>query len=190
MQPWKKKKSLMRAPKITAVFEPMEREVLGDLTATVSEAIIERAQSAPKDELAEMLDMPTGHTEAPEDPSLARLFPELQRPGDGLGNRLGVDQRREVHEARALLEAAGELGRHMQGEPGLARASRAEQGHQAGAGHALLELGGLALTADDAMDRHGQPAEPGRQRRPGVPGDRRRDLGEGQRPVRRVHPAR
>ena len=44
----------MRAPKITAVFEPMEREVLGDLTATVSEAIIERAQSAPKDELAEM----------------------------------------------------------------------------------------------------------------------------------------
>ena len=82
MQPWKKKKSLMRAPKITAVFEPMEREVLGDLTATVSEAIIERAQSAPKDELAEMLDMPTGHTEAPEDPSLARLFPDFEMPGD------------------------------------------------------------------------------------------------------------
>ena len=82
MQPWKKKKSLMRAPKITAVFEPMEREVLGDLTATVSEAIIGRAQSAPKDELAEMLDMPTGHTEAPDDPSLARLFPDFQKPGD------------------------------------------------------------------------------------------------------------
>ncbi|MCT1428807.1 MULTISPECIES: DUF2017 domain-containing protein [Corynebacterium] len=82
MQPWKKKKSLMRGPKITAVFEPMEREVLGDLTATVSEAIIGRAQSAPKDELAEMLDMPTGHTEAPEDPSLARLFPDFEMPGD------------------------------------------------------------------------------------------------------------
>ena len=40
MQPWKKKKSLMRGPKITAVFEPMEREVIGDLTATVSEALI------------------------------------------------------------------------------------------------------------------------------------------------------
>ena len=77
MQPWRKKKGLMRStPKYTTVFGPMEREVIGDLTATVSEALIARAQSAPKDELAEMLDMPTGHTEAPEDPSLARLFPD------------------------------------------------------------------------------------------------------------------
>lgn len=82
MQPWKKKKSLMRGSKFTAVFEPMEREVIGNLTATVSEAIIGRAQSAPKDELAEMLDMPVGHTEAPEDASLARLFPDFQKPGD------------------------------------------------------------------------------------------------------------
>ncbi|MFS0503355.1 DUF2017 domain-containing protein [Corynebacterium striatum] len=82
MQAWKKKKSLMRAAKFTTVLEPMEREVLGDLTATVSEAIIARAQSAPKDELAQMLDMPTGHTEAPEDPSLARLFPDFEKPGD------------------------------------------------------------------------------------------------------------
>ena len=82
MQAWKKKKSFMRGAKYTAVFEPMEREVLGDLTATVSEAIIARAQSAPKDERADMLDMPTGHTEAPEDPSLARLFPDFKKPGD------------------------------------------------------------------------------------------------------------
>ena len=82
MQAWKKKKSLMRAAKFTTVLEPMEREVLGDLTATVSEAIIARAQSAPKDELAQMLDMPTGHTEDPEDPSLARLFPDFEKPGD------------------------------------------------------------------------------------------------------------
>lgn len=82
MQAWKKKKSFMRGAKYTAVFEPMEREVIGDLTATVSEAIIARAQSAPKDELADMVDMPTGHTEAPEDPSLARLFPDFQKPGD------------------------------------------------------------------------------------------------------------
>ena len=82
MQAWKKKKSFMRGAKYTTVFEPMEREVLGDLTATVSEAIIARAQSAPKDELADMLDMPTGHTEAPEDPSLARLFPDFKKAGD------------------------------------------------------------------------------------------------------------
>lgn len=82
MQPWKKKKPLMRQAKFTTVFDPMEREVLGNLTSTVSEAIIQRAQSAPKDELAEMMDMPSGHTEAPEDPSLARLFPDFQRPED------------------------------------------------------------------------------------------------------------
>ena len=82
MQPWKKKKPLRRQAKFTTVFDPMEREVLGNLTSTVSEAIIQRAQSAPKDELAEMMDMPSGHTEAPEDPSLARLFPDFQRPED------------------------------------------------------------------------------------------------------------
>ena len=82
MQPWKKKKPLMRQPKFQTVFDPMEREVLGNLTSTVAEAIIQRAQSAPKDELAEMTDMPSGHTEAPEDPSLKRLFPDFQRPED------------------------------------------------------------------------------------------------------------
>ena len=60
----------------------MEREVIGDLTATVSEALIQRAQSAPKDELAAMMDMPSGHSEAPEDPSLARLLPDFEREGD------------------------------------------------------------------------------------------------------------
>lgn len=82
MQAWKKKKQLMRGVKYTTVLEPMEREVLGDLTATVAEAIISRAQSAPKDEMAEMMGMASGHTEAPEDPSLARLFPDFIKAGD------------------------------------------------------------------------------------------------------------
>ena len=83
MQPWRKKKGLMRStPKYTTVFDPMEREVIGDLTATVSEALIARAQSAPKDEFAEMLGVATGHTEAPEDPRLARLLPNFERDGD------------------------------------------------------------------------------------------------------------
>ena len=82
MQPWKKKKSLMRPARYVTRFEPIEREVIGDLTATVSEAIIRRAQSAPKDELAEMMGMQSGHKDAPTDPSLARLFPDFQKPGD------------------------------------------------------------------------------------------------------------
>ena len=83
MQAWSKKKGLMRStPKFTTVFDPMEREVIGDLTATVSEALIARAQSAPKDEFAEMMGVSTGHTEAPEDPKLARLLPDFEREGD------------------------------------------------------------------------------------------------------------
>lgn len=82
MQPWRRKKGLMRAPRFFTVFDPMEREVIGDLTAAVSEALIQRAQSAPKDELAEMMDMPSGHTDAPTDPSLARLLPDFERAGD------------------------------------------------------------------------------------------------------------
>lgn len=82
MQPWRKKKALLRGAKFQTVLEPMEREVLGNLTSTVSEAIIQRAQSAPKDELAEMMDMPTGHKEAPQDPSLARLFPDFFAAGE------------------------------------------------------------------------------------------------------------
>ena len=82
MQEWKKKKSLMRPVRFHAVLDPMEREVLGNLTSTVAEAIIQRAQSAPKDELAEMMDMPSGHKDAPEDPSLARLFPDFMADGD------------------------------------------------------------------------------------------------------------
>lgn len=82
MQAWKKKKSLMRPARYVTRFEPIEREVIGDLTATVSEAIIKHAQSAPKDDLAEMMGIASGHKEAPEDPSLARLFPDFEKEGD------------------------------------------------------------------------------------------------------------
>lgn len=82
MQAWKKKKGLMRAAKFSCVLEPMEREVLGDLSATVSEALIQRAQSAPKDDLAELTGIPSGHKDTPQDPSLARLLPDFEREGD------------------------------------------------------------------------------------------------------------
>lgn len=82
MQAWKRKKGLMRAPKFTTVLEPMEREVLGNLTATVSEAIIKRAQSVPEDPLAEMTGIASGHKDAPKDPALARLLPDFEREGD------------------------------------------------------------------------------------------------------------
>lgn len=82
MEAWRRKKGLMRGLKYTAKFDPMEREVLGDLTAAVSEALISRAQSAPKDELAQMMDLPSGHKDAPKDPAMARLLPDFEREGD------------------------------------------------------------------------------------------------------------
>lgn len=83
MQPWRRKKGIMRSnAKFSTRFDPLEREVIGDLTATVSEALIARAQSAPKDEFAEMMGLASGHSEAPADPRLARLLPDFQREGD------------------------------------------------------------------------------------------------------------
>lgn len=82
MEAWKRKKSLMRGAKYSAIFEPMEREVLGDLAASVAEALIRRCQSAPKDELAELTGMASGHKDAPSDPALARLLPDFEMEGD------------------------------------------------------------------------------------------------------------
>ena len=82
MQAWRRKKGLMRGVRYQTVLEPIEREVLGNLVAAVSEAIIQRAQSAPKDELAEFTGIPSGHKEAPRDPAMARLLPDFEREGD------------------------------------------------------------------------------------------------------------
>lgn len=82
MQPWKKKKGFRRAVHYQCTLEPIEREILGNLVATVSEALMARARSAPKDELAELTGMNPGHKEPPQDPSLARLLPDFEREGD------------------------------------------------------------------------------------------------------------
>ena len=74
MEHWKRKKGLMRSGvKFTTRFDPLEREVIGDLTATVSEALIARAQSAPKDEFSEMMGLSASHSEAPADPRLSLI---------------------------------------------------------------------------------------------------------------------
>lgn len=72
----------MRAPRFHTVLEPLEREILGNITAAVSEAIIARAQSAPRDELSELTGIPSAHKNAPTDPALARLLPDFERDGD------------------------------------------------------------------------------------------------------------
>ncbi len=81
MQAWKRKKALMRAPKFTTTFEPMEREVLGELAATVAEALIHRCQSVPKDELEELTGIRSGHKEAPHGPSSRGSSQTSSAPG-------------------------------------------------------------------------------------------------------------
>lgn len=82
MIPWSKKKGLVRGTRYLTRLEPLEREMLGDSAVTVSEALMERARSAPKDELAEMTGLPAGHADAPKDPALRRLLPSFFRDGD------------------------------------------------------------------------------------------------------------
>lgn len=82
MKPWVKKKGLVRGVRFNAELEPMEREMLGNSASTVGERLIERARSAPKDELAEMTGLPSGHADAPDDPVLAAMLPSFFRDGD------------------------------------------------------------------------------------------------------------
>ncbi|RAV33673.1 DUF2017 domain-containing protein [Corynebacterium heidelbergense] len=81
MEPWVKKGSLLRGARFITRLEPMEREMLGDSAASVSEKLMERARTAPKDELAEMTGMPSGHAHAPDDPGLRRVLPSFFREG-------------------------------------------------------------------------------------------------------------
>ncbi|MBV7294878.1 DUF2017 domain-containing protein [Corynebacterium sp. TAE3-ERU12] len=83
MQPWKRKRSLLRGGiRYQAVLEPQERQLLGELAVTVCDSLMERARTAPKDELSELTGMVSGHSEAPDDPRLARLLPDFEKPDD------------------------------------------------------------------------------------------------------------
>lgn len=81
MDAWTKKKSLMRGTRYVTRLEPLEREMLGDSASLIADALMERVRTAPKDELAEMTGMPSGHAEAPANPALARLLPSYFKEG-------------------------------------------------------------------------------------------------------------
>ncbi|MBC2681037.1 DUF2017 domain-containing protein [Corynebacterium anserum] len=81
MDAWTKKKSMMRGTRYITRLEPLEREMLGDSASLVANQLMERVRTAPKDELAEMTGMPSGHAEAPDNPALARLLPSYFADG-------------------------------------------------------------------------------------------------------------
>ena len=109
MRPWKRKRGMLRGgARYVTVLEPAERALLGELSATVADALIARAQSAPKDELSELTGMPSGHAEAPEDPRLARLLPDFAAEGDESVE--GENQlMRQLHESDIVKEKLTDL---------------------------------------------------------------------------------
>ncbi|WP_288814536.1 DUF2017 domain-containing protein [uncultured Corynebacterium sp.] len=81
MDAWTKKKGMMRGTRFITRLDPMEREMLGESASTIADALMERVRTAPKDELAEMTGMTSGHAKAPENAALARLLPSFFKEG-------------------------------------------------------------------------------------------------------------
>ncbi|WP_392452498.1 DUF2017 domain-containing protein [Corynebacterium dentalis] len=81
MDAWSKKKGMMRGTRYVTRLEPLEREMLGESASTIADALMDRVRSAPKDELAELTGMTSGHADAPDNPALARLLPSFFKDG-------------------------------------------------------------------------------------------------------------
>ncbi|WP_448223190.1 oxidative stress transcriptional regulator AosR [Gordonia iterans] len=66
--------------RICSNLESYECQLLASMVGSTSELLIERADSAPRDELTELTGIRTGHTTAPRDVTLGRLLPDFHRP--------------------------------------------------------------------------------------------------------------
>lgn len=120
MRPWRRRRGLLGgAPRYQTVLEPQEHQLLGELAATVSDALMARARSAPRDELSELTGMASGHSRAPEDPRLARLLPDFERADDeqleGENAMLRTIHesditRAKLEQLRAIIDALAEAG--------------------------------------------------------------------------------
>lgn len=82
MNGWKRKRTLFGPAKFQNEHAEALRVCLEQLLPGLITLLGERKASAPKDELAELADMPVGHKEAPTDPRLARLLPDFEKAGD------------------------------------------------------------------------------------------------------------
>lgn len=78
MKAWQRKSSL-GGPRIKSVMEPHEVRILHTLVSNIVDMLEQRRDSAPRDELAEITGMRSGHSEAPTEAPLARLLPDFHR---------------------------------------------------------------------------------------------------------------
>ena len=79
MKAWQRRTSLT-GPRIRSVMEDHEVQILHALVSNVVDMLEQRRDSAPRDELAEITGMRSGHSELPDEAPLARLLPDFHRP--------------------------------------------------------------------------------------------------------------
>lgn len=119
MKAWQRKSSLGGA-RIKSVMEAHEVQILHALVSNIVDMLEQRRDSAPRDELAEITGMRSGHSQLPSDAPLARLLPDFHRlenaPGDsgGFGD-LGASG----DDDRAAVVRAHNAGMRMIHEPAI-----------------------------------------------------------------------
>ncbi|MGC0363219.1 hypothetical protein ABH922_001203 [Rhodococcus sp. 27YEA15] len=79
MRTWSRKNSLSGV-KFKSEIDAHEASVLTSLVESVIGLLDERTASTPQDELAALTGLVTGNSQAPDNPVLARLLPNFQRP--------------------------------------------------------------------------------------------------------------
>lgn len=79
MKAWQRKSSL-GGPRIKSVMESHEVQILHALVSNVVDMLEQRRDSVPRDELAEITGMRSGHSALPDQAPLARLLPDFHRP--------------------------------------------------------------------------------------------------------------
>lgn len=114
MKAWQRKSSL-GGPRIKSVMENHEVQILHALVSNVVDMLEQRRDSAPRDELAEITGMRSGHSDQPDQAPLARLLPDFHRPekSDGPDGSSGSDA------DRAAVARAHNSGMRMIHEPAI-----------------------------------------------------------------------
>lgn len=81
MEAWNKKSGLWGV-RLRSRLAPHEAEVLTSLVTALLDLLVQRLDSAPRDELTDLTGMRPAHSTTPKHPILARLLPEFHLPED------------------------------------------------------------------------------------------------------------
>lgn len=118
MKAWQRKSSL-GGTRIKSVMEAHEVQILHVLVSNIVDMLEQRRDSAPRDELAEVTGMRSGHSQLPSDAPLARLLPDFHRLEDARGESGGLDHGAPGGDGadRAAVVRAHNAGMRMIHEP-------------------------------------------------------------------------